>query len=43
MRERSYCWLIAWAGITGVHDVVHGPNREPVIKDVLKQFDHAAN
>ena len=26
-----------------VHDVVHGPNREPVIKDVLKQFDHAAN
>ena len=26
-----------------VHDVVHGPHREPVIEDVSKQFDHAAD
>ena len=28
---------------SAVHDVVHGPHREPVIEDVLKQFDHAAD
>ena len=26
-----------------VHDVVHGPHREPVIEDVSRQFDHAAD
>ena len=26
-----------------VHDVVHGPHRELIIEDVLKQFDHAAD
>ena len=25
-----------------VHDVVHGPQRDPIIEDVAKQFDHAA-
>ncbi len=43
MRERSYCWLIAPGMRNGaVHDVVHGPHRDPVIEDVAKQFDHAA-
>ena len=28
---------------SAVHDVVHGPHRKPVIEDVSKQFDHAAD
>ena len=26
-----------------MHDVVHGPHGEPIIEDVAKQFDHAAD
>ena len=26
-----------------VHDVVHGPQGDPIIEEVAQQFDHAAD